>query len=69
MIKSWKKKEFKKLAKVKKIAKKKKRTIIKFDGKKPMEDEVVRKKQFKKWLQTKKIVIKRMKTKFERLKK
>jgi hypothetical protein len=43
-----KKKEFKKLAKVKKIAKKKKRTIIKFDGKKPMEDEVVRKKQFKK---------------------
>jgi len=59
-MKLWKKIN-KKLAKTEKIARKKMR--IKFDRKKPKEDEIVKKKQSRKWSQTKKIG-----TKFERLK-
>jgi hypothetical protein len=59
-MKLWKKIN-KKLAKTEKIARKK--TRIKFDRKKPKEDEIVKKKQSRKWSQTKKIG-----TKFERLK-
>jgi hypothetical protein len=68
MIKSWKKKEFKKLAEEKKIAKKKNDNQI-WRKKTHGGWSCKKKKQFKKWPQTKKIVIKRMETKFKRLKK